>query len=359
MSRSPLLDRRDSDDTETMFIEARRRAVLLLAFTLLAACSSSDDSAATTPADSSTPSTRADVTMTPAPSTTALPTTTAAATTTTIDTNGSAASLAVPEVLEPPADPLAWESRSLGNGAVAPCCAEEWDIGTSPPLGPPDGPLADGVYPFAFQRWNPEFKTWTQDPDDLAAILEVQRFESCALDESQGGDLPLGCEAEWSDDAIAVDVRFAIQFPKTIDENVVVGYTAPSECAPDGQDPPGSVQYVTTGAGYSELTSELANDYAAWIGSALGGPSISPPPTGPTRLTEEQVLERLRTDPASPFVVEPCGVRWTSSRGIPVLLQSLSGPGAGWRESWQLTFPVTLQAKDGLVMLYVGGYSTP
>jgi hypothetical protein len=254
---------------------------------------------------------------------------------------------------------LAWESRTLGQGAIAPCCAEEWGIGTSPPLGPPDEPLADGVYPFTFQRWNPESETWTPEPDDVAAIIAVQRFESCALDQSQGGDLALGCEPEWSRDAVAVDRRYTIQFPITIDEHVVVGYTAPSECGPNGQDPPGSVQYVTTGAGYSELTSEFANDYAEWIGSALGGPSISPPPTGPTRLTEEQILERLRTDPASPFVVDACGVRWTSSRGIPVLLQSLSAPGVGWRESWQLTFPVTLHVRGGQVMLYIGGYYTP
>jgi hypothetical protein len=138
---------------------------------------------------------------------------------------------------------------------------------------------------------------------------------------------------------------------------VVVGYTAPSECEPN--DPPGSVQYVTTGAGYSELTTELANDYAEWIGSALGGPLVSPTPSGPTLLSEEQILERLRTDPASPFVVETCGVRWTSSRGIPVLLQSLTGSAAGWRESWQLTFPVTLHVEGGQVMLYIGGYYRP
>lgn len=345
-----------------MTIEARRRVLLLLAFTKLAACSSNDDRATTAPADSAAPSTSAAVTANVAPSTTAtsITTTTAAATTTTTsNTNGSAVSLAVPEVLAPPADPLAWESRTLGQGAIAPCCAEEWAIGTSPPLGPPDEPLADGVYPFTFQRWNPEFETWTQKPDDLAAILEVQRFESCALDESQGGNLALGCISEWSDNAISIDRRYAIEFPITIDENVVVGYTAPSECGPNGQDPLGSVQYVTTGAGYSELTSEFANDYAEWIGSALGGPSISAPSTGPTRLTEEQILERLRTDPASPFVVDPCGVRWTSSRGIPVLLQSLSGSGAGWRESWQLTFPVALHVSDGQVMLYIGGYYRP
>ncbi|MFN0090200.1 MAG: hypothetical protein ACKVWR_08035 [Acidimicrobiales bacterium] len=255
---------------------------------------------------------------------------------------------------------MAWESRTLGQGAIAPCCGEEWDIGTSPPFRPPDEPPGDGVYPFTFQRWNPEFKTWTQNPDDLAAILEVQRFESCALDESQGGDLPLGCASEWSSKAVEVDRRYAIQFPITMDENVVVGYTAPGACLANGQEnPPVGSQYVTTGAGYSELTSELATDYAVWIGSALGGPSISPPPTGPTRLTEEQVLERLRTDPASPFVVvepSPFDVCWTSSRGIPVLLQSLSGPSASWAESWELTFPVTLHVQSGQVMLYIGGY---
>jgi hypothetical protein len=137
-----------------------------------------------------------------------------------------------------------------------------------------------------------------------------------------------------------------------MDADVVVGYTAPGDCGPNGQDPPGAKQYVTTGAGYTEMTTELANDYTAWIGSALIGPSAG--------LTDEQILERLRTDPASPFEVDTCGgVRWTSSRGIDVLLQSLRGAGSLPRESWELTIPVTMHVSDGRVMLYIGGYYVP
>lgn len=214
----------------------------------------------------------------------------------------------------------------------------------SPPLGAPDEPLADGFYAYTIEQWYP-----IASEPALQADIRVRRFESCARAESRGGDLPLHCEDVWTDDAVTIDTRFAIDRPLRIDEDVVVGYTGPAACGADGVD-----QYVTTGAGYTTMIDQLWTDYDEWIGTYVGNPSLG--------VDEDEIRERLRTDPASPFEVDPCGfggldVQWTSPEGVRVLLQSLGSiEHGGQRDPWELTFPVTLQVSDGQIALYVGGY---
>ena len=245
----------------------------------------------------------------------------------------------VPLVLEPPDDPVDWIPAELGRGATLPCCAEQWLLGTSPDLPAPAGQLEDGVYTYEIENWSPSWEP--------VARIRVQSFVSCDLADEIAG---LRCEPPVDPDSVSIDPRYAIEQPFTIDEELVVGYTGPGDC-----DTGAGGQYVTTGAGYAEMIQEFSADYNEWIGPLANAPSN-------WGVTDEAILDHLASLD-TPFVVDPCGMSggmtllWTSSRGVPVLMQTIrSSRHVGALDVSELTFPTTLHVENGRMMIYVGGY---
>lgn len=309
---------------------------LLVAITLVAGACADDDTGAP-PEPRAGETTASEVT-----------TSTDATTTTTVSTSGSTSgsTTAMPAALAPPTDPSAWEERDLPAGAHLPCCAEQWYLPESPPLPAPTEPLADGVYRFEILGWGPE------DPQQRMRLL-VQPFVACT--ESTDTRYLERCEQPYEPDAVGVDISQGIVSTITLDEDVTVGYSGFAGCEA-GSTEWTSPQWATTGVGLGELLTEISTDYSA--------PIWMPMVNRHWGITEEQILENLRTDPERAFTVEPCGmlgaISWTSGDGVGVLLQMLGWPdadGADARQPWQFVRPVTLQVHDGQLTLFVeGGY---
>jgi hypothetical protein len=237
--------------------------------------------------------------------------------------------------------PLAggWTLADLPVWARNPCCGTPWPLdGPSPALPAPDGTLPDGVY-----RLQIPANGWTPYRPDVLRV-QVSRFDRCG-DVAEGD---IWCESGLPVDPDEIGERWdqAIEFEIPLDARLTVGLTGTS-CTGDGG---GRDRWIGDGDSLRALWSEVDAVFEAWVRPPMWAGS-----------NESTVMSQLEASGA-PFTTNECiqdgqgdvvlHVSYTSPSGPTLLFQTLSEDDMPL-PSWRLFEPVTIEARDGRLVLYV------
>ena len=232
-----------------------------------------------------------------------------------------------------------WALADLPAWAGNPCCATPWPIDEpSPALPAPGAALPDGVY-----RMEIPANGWSPYRPEVLHV-RVSRFDRCG-DVAEGD---IWCESSLPVDPDEIGERRdqAIEFVIPLDSSLTVGLTGTS-CIDDVRSWDG---WVGDGDSLRTLWSEIDAVFETWVRPSMwaGGDSFT-------------VMSQLEGSGA-PFTANGCipegqidfvaQVSYTSPSGPTLLFQTLSGDGEPL-PSWRMFDPVTIEARDGRLVVYL------